>query len=470
MTARGDEVIPGATDDAPSHPEAYPAASLGRSASPARRVRAEEAPLPQGITRVPGSDALYIRVPRPGGGTWRTSARTASLRIAADMLGLLRKLALEKPERRVLLDHLREGTVALWPRTDHPGEEGVYDVLAEEGMAGADRLLARLARRAADIDLVPLTESFAQFTGALHPRKSRPVSRTTRRNDARSVRAFLRFCAEAQDGDHSGNAPPPDEAPLALDAPFECRSPWVTPAQADAYLTSLAAQPGARRKHHLAIRLFVRYCQHQHAMTWLEDPTADITLEAVGEHRLQYLEQVDCERLVAALDAVSPMHGDFSRILHGTGLDVGDVASLTAGDIDLVDHRIRSIGGKTMFRQRRCLVLDWAWPAAQRLLVDKHGGDRLFPTMPENRHAHDKAHARARARLVAAGFTQFAGYQPRDARHSVAVQMILAGVPLIHVARQLGHRDGALVLQVYAQFIPDAIEERQWQQQAPCVR
>jgi hypothetical protein len=64
-----------------------------------------------------------------------------------------------------------------------------------------------------------------------------------------------------------------------------------------------------------------------------------------------------------------------------------------------------------------------------------------------------------RERLRALGLE---GYRLHDARHHWAVRMARAGAPF-ELARQLGHRDVAMVAKVYGRFKPDTEERDRWE-------
>jgi integrase len=66
-------------------------------------------------------------------------------------------------------------------------------------------------------------------------------------------------------------------------------------------------------------------------------------------------------------------------------------------------------------------------------------------------------------RLRGLGLT---GYRLHDARHHWAVRMARAGAPFELLARQLGHRDVAMVAKVYGRFRPDTEERDRWEQVA----
>ena len=49
---------------------------------------------------------------------------------------------------------------------------------------------------------------------------------------------------------------------------------------------------------------------------------------------------------------------------------------------------------------------------------------------------------------------------PRQMRHTFASHLLQDGAPITYVSRQLGHRDEAITLRVYAHWLPDASREK----------
>jgi integrase len=100
-------------------------------------------------------------------------------------------------------------------------------------------------------------------------------------------------------------------------------------------------------------------------------------------------------------------------------------------------------------------VADWAWPFVAEHLATVLPGERVFRDL--DRWAVSAAH---RTRLRALGLE---GHRLHDARHHWAVRMARAGVPFELIARQLGHRDVAMVAKVYGRFKPDTEERDRWE-------
>lgn len=447
--------------------------------------------LPSNIVRVKNSPFLYIYAPTSTGGRKRIGTRirdnARGVKLAESVLHRLEDLYRDGA-RRPALDYLHNKEIGLFPNERRwPGLPGIQDVLATNGPAGIDPLLARFRAKQNDLDLAPLVSEFGNDNVSLHPKKKGQVMRSdARSNDAAHVRAALDWCAldagvdpaelsqleKVTDKLERRNRLAAKLASLGT----ERRLSLLSPDRVNRYLKFVFerekarkreapdAGRSARRKHHLALRTFVKWLKERQGVDWAVDPTSVIILESTPKGRILHLEQWEIHMLAAVLDTIALVHGDYCRIQHGTGLDTSDLARLEVRDVDLGERRIRGLSGKTFNRMRRVLVLDWAWDAVKRRVAGKRPTDRLFAELPPDRHAHAKALAKARSKLVAQGHKQFAGYQPRDARHSVAVMMLAAGVPVKAVARQLGH-DPATLLRTYAEWVPDPSDEALWREQ-----
>lgn len=461
------------------------------STSVAHNLPVDSSDLPSNIVRVKNSPYLHIYAPTSAGvrkriGTGiRDNAR--GVKLAESALHRLEDLYRDGA-RRAVLDFLHNREIGLFPNEKRwPGLPGLQDVLATNGPTGVDPLIAQFRAKQHDLDLAPLLTEFANDNVSLHPRKSGHVMKSNARsNDAAHVRATLDWCALDAGVDCAELArleaiADKEERRTRLAAKLaslgpERRLSLLSAARVNRYLKHVFerekarklkvpdAGRSARRKHHLALRTFVKWLKARQGVDWAVDPTSLIILESTPKGRIFHLEHWEIEMLAATLDSIDLVHGDYCRIQHGTGLDTTDLARLEVRDVDFGERRIRGLSGKTFNRMRRVLVLDWAWEAVERRAAGKKQTDRLFAELPPDRHAHSKALAKARRTLVEQGHRQFEGYQPRDARHSVAVMMLAAGVPVKAVARQLGH-DPATLLRTYAEWVPDPSDEALWREQ-----
>jgi integrase len=134
---------------------------------------------------------------------------------------------------------------------------------------------------------------------------------------------------------------------------------------------------------------------------------------------------------------------------------VSAILSLVDADVDQAARQVRARGTKAWTRDRLARVADWAWPFVAEHVATVLPGERVFRGL--DRWAVGEAH---RQRLRALGLE---GYRLHDARHHWAVRMARAGAPFELIARQLGHRDVAMVAKVYGRFKPDTEERDRWE-------
>ena len=133
--------------------------------------------------------------------------------------------------------------------------------------------------------------------------------------------------------------------------------------------------------------------------------------------------------------------------------------SLRARDVDLEHREIRARGTKTHNRDRVAKIATWAWPSVKRAISDRLPDAALFDGIPDRWHAQEE-HTKACKVLGIHGYTM------RDARHTWAVRMARAGVPIEQISRQLGHKDAVMALKVYAVYAPSQAERDHWEQVA----
>jgi integrase len=131
-------------------------------------------------------------------------------------------------------------------------------------------------------------------------------------------------------------------------------------------------------------------------------------------------------------------------LAYGAGIERSVLCIVQARDVEAVQE-IRVRGTKTKTRDRFARVEPWAWPYVQARLAVCGPRDALCPYIPA---CLTSAHRRL---LASIGLHD---YHLHDARHSWAVRMIKAGVPVEMIARQLGHANAQMVHQVYGRFQP----------------
>ena len=210
------------------------------------------------------------------------------------------------------------------------------------------------------------------------------------------------------------------------------------------------ASAGTKRKYLAAVQSFARYLVEVGIIP--ANPARDVSPPPASDPRCQFIELPDVLRLV---EGTALPYRAILALAYGAGLEVSAVLSLVDVDIDASTRQVRAKGTKAWTRDRLARVADWAWPFLQEHLAAVLPGERLFRGI--DRWQASQVH---RERLRALGLD---GFRLHDARHHWAVRMARAGAPFELIARQLGHRDVAMVAKVYGRFKPDTEERDRWE-------
>jgi integrase len=214
--------------------------------------------------------------------------------------------------------------------------------------------------------------------------------------------------------------------------------------------TPRAVSGGTKRKYLAAVQSFARYLVEIGELS--SNPLRDVSPPPAAGPRCIFLELPDVLRLV---EGTAPPYRAVFALAYGAGLEVSAILSLVDADIDLQTRQLRARGTKAWTRDRLARVAEWAWPFLQEHLATVLPGERVFRGL--DRWQASEVH---RDRLRALGLE---GFRLHDARHHWAVRMARAGAPFELIARQLGHRDVAMVAKVYGRFKPDTEERDRWE-------
>ena len=208
-----------------------------------------------------------------------------------------------------------------------------------------------------------------------------------------------------------------------------------------------------KRRYLAAVQSFAAYLLEVGVLS--TNPVRDVSAPPPAAPRCQFLELPDVRRVVEG--APEPFPAIYA-LAYGAGLEISAILSLVEADIDSQARQVRARGTKVWTRDRIARVADWAWPWVEAHLKTVLPGERIFRGV--NRWEAGHVH---RERLRALGLE---GYRLHDARHHWAVRMARAGAPFELIARQLGHRDVAMVAKVYGRFKPDTEERDRWERVA----
>ncbi|MCL4836440.1 MAG: site-specific integrase [Thermoanaerobaculia bacterium] len=154
-------------------------------------------------------------------------------------------------------------------------------------------------------------------------------------------------------------------------------------------------------------------------------------------------------QLLAILDHVPARYRLPLILLEQTGIRVGEACSLTWGDVDLAEQRLRLRAARTKTRRARWVQMPgWVADAvADTCPPDDRAAERpVFPGLTGD--VAKNAMARA---CRAAGIPVFS---PHDLRHRRGSLWHGQGVPAKELAARLGHARASMSLDVYAHVMP----------------
>ncbi|MBN1610366.1 MAG: tyrosine-type recombinase/integrase [Polyangiaceae bacterium] len=173
------------------------------------------------------------------------------------------------------------------------------------------------------------------------------------------------------------------------------------------------------------------------------------------------LTQDETRLLFAAIDAREGEVGRrdqlLFRLMYLVGLRVSEAVSLRVEDINLDTRSIR-VWGKGSKERVVYMKADLADQIRVWLGADgPRGGEWLFPGMEEGSHLKSRV-----AQLYMAEYRRAAGFKKKvtchTLRHSHATHAVLAGAPITHIQKELGHAS-VKTTTIYTQLV-DADRKR----------
>lgn len=183
------------------------------------------------------------------------------------------------------------------------------------------------------------------------------------------------------------------------------------------------------------------------ALAWKDKNTpAKIELPSPPPPRLRRLSKRDVERL--AEGAASPHARLFIVLAYATAARASAILDLTWERVDFERGRIDLGEGPTRTKGRAVVpmteaaraALEQAKEAATTEWVIEYGGEKVASVKKAFQRAAKRAGVEA---------------SPHVLRHSAAVRMAEAGVPMSEIAQYLGHSSTKVTERVYARYSPD---------------
>jgi integrase len=181
-----------------------------------------------------------------------------------------------------------------------------------------------------------------------------------------------------------------------------------------------------------------------------------VQLPRVEQH---VVEAMSDTQAAAIVDAVKGTYLEgLVALLEGSGMRLGEALGLDQGDLHLDERWVQVRTSKTTVRAIR--ISDDAAAALERhvsRLKVRGDAEPLFvgPKTGERLRGQTVSHALPRI-LEANGLPALS---PHALRHGVATRMVAKGVPMRHVAEQLGHRNPSLTERTYAHVAPESLAQ-----------
>lgn len=158
---------------------------------------------------------------------------------------------------------------------------------------------------------------------------------------------------------------------------------------------------------------------------------------------------LDPGQLASYMAALRPAFRVQMQLLVGTGMRLGESEALRVSDLRFgkADNRVMIEDSKTPEGVRTVFVPEWVAEAVSEHVADSglRGTDRLFTI---DRRTVQAEHNRAR------DLVGIPDYTIHDHRHTAAVHLARAGIPLNLLQQQLGHKNIEMTMK-YSRFHPD---------------
>lgn len=206
------------------------------------------------------------------------------------------------------------------------------------------------------------------------------------------------------------------------------------------------ASPSTVRRDLAALAAFWKWCVRKHELDAM--PQYDAPPESAPRHR--WLTETEIGKIWWALDDVPKEIAGPIRLAFLTGQRIGACISLKWEQVDgpVIDFN----RGMTRRNKRRAALP--ITPNVQAVLdsVTKHGPHVFHKRGSFSHVTYGTVANWWEQALEKAGIEQCSLH---TIRHSVATQLVAAGVPILEVSKMLGHSSVVITEKVYAKFSPE---------------
>ncbi len=223
------------------------------------------------------------------------------------------------------------------------------------------------------------------------------------------------------------------------------RSSDLKPLHATGWMDKKAMKRGARRAFVTAAKRAFAWAEEQGLIA--ESPLRKLK-KPKGRRRQRTVTAEERQQILAAIR--DKRFRDFVFAMQETGCRPGEVAAVTAEDVDL-DRGIWKLGdhkteGKT--GEARVVFLTPAMVDLSRKLIDKFPDGPLFRGWGSKPYSVNAV--RCRFRRLRAKLPQLKGVVAYCYRHTFCTDALERGVPVADVAELLGHRSTDMVMRHYS--------------------
>ena len=214
----------------------------------------------------------------------------------------------------------------------------------------------------------------------------------------------------------------------------------ITPADVQEWIATLTLKPSSIRRYVATLRAVLDFAGVD------PNPARDSRVRLPREERtvVDPPTAADVDTIIATV----PKRWRLAlRTLEQDGMRVGELQTLAWGDVDEAASRFRVKSGKTAAARRWVAVPEWVMDeiAATCPREDRTAERRVFPGFTADVAKNVMARACKTAGIV--------HRHPHDLRHRYASVQIGRGVPVTHVAAQLGHSRKSLTLDTYSHVL-----------------
>ncbi len=215
----------------------------------------------------------------------------------------------------------------------------------------------------------------------------------------------------------------------------------VTPTVLRGFFATLdGLAPATRARKQASVSSFLAWAYRQEAIT--ANPMAKLERVRLPDPEPRSVGRVTVERILAAIPRAQRRDRLLFRLVHETGLRIGEALQIHVEDLDLAsdDERLSVLGKGG---RRRTILLDDPRLVAELRGYLKHMGYRHGPLFRAAKNGRGGPLRYQSVQQRWAGYCQAAGVRAtiHQLRHAHATELVNDGVSLATIRKRLGHKN-----------------------------